>query len=140
MLCLNDQSPSSLSKLDMDTTATSFPAQQHLEGPWYLRMTATISCTLLKRKLVRRDNSGSSSYLLHSEIEPPSQKESRHSTVHVLDIYIDALYAQFQADFIETQLSFRGTRLGLKGYPTTSGKRAPSGISFLKGRMKQHEL
>jgi hypothetical protein len=28
---------------------------------------------------------GSSSYLLHSEIEPPSQKESQRSTVHVPD-------------------------------------------------------
>ena len=31
------------------------------------------------------NGSGSSSYLLHSEIEPPSQKESQRSTVHVPD-------------------------------------------------------
>ena len=31
------------------------------------------------------NGSGSSSYLLHSEIEPPPQKESQRSTVHVPD-------------------------------------------------------
>jgi hypothetical protein len=38
--------------------------------------------------------------------------------------YLDALYAFFQEDFVDSKPCFRGRRLGLKRHPITEGKEA----------------
>lgn len=38
--------------------------------------------------------------------------------------YLEAIYAFFKQDFIDTKPVFRGRRLGLKRYPLTNGKEA----------------
>jgi len=38
--------------------------------------------------------------------------------------YIEAIYATFKTDFIESRPVFRGTRLGLKKFPPQNGKEA----------------
>lgn len=40
------------------------------------------------------------------------------------DRYLDALYAFFKMDFIDSQPVFRGKRLGLKRFPLSKGKEA----------------
>lgn len=40
------------------------------------------------------------------------------------DRYLDALYAWFKQDFVDTKPVFQGRRLGLKRHPMTNGKEA----------------
>ena len=39
-----------------------------------------------------------------------------------ISIYLEAIYAVFKADFVESRPTFQGIRLGLKKHPIIEGK------------------
>ncbi|HLE63375.1 MAG TPA: hypothetical protein VI750_09555, partial [Pyrinomonadaceae bacterium] len=40
------------------------------------------------------------------------------------DRYLEAIYAYFKRDFVDSRPAFRGTRLALKRHPVSQGKEA----------------
>lgn len=55
-----------------------------------------------------------------------------------MPLYIEAIYAQFKNDFINTKPVFRGTHLGLKRYPLQNGKEATFWHMITEGEQEKN--
>jgi hypothetical protein len=56
------------------------------------------------------------------------------------EVYLEALYAFFRADFVENKPSFRGRRLGLKRYPLSQGKEVTFWHMISEGRIEEERV
>ena len=54
--------------------------------------------------------------------------------------YLDALYAWFKQDFIDSKPAFRGKRLGLKRHPMTHGKEATFWHIISEGQDEENRI
>ena len=54
--------------------------------------------------------------------------------------YVEAIYAHFKKDFIESKPAFRGRRLGLKRHPMTQGKEAAFWHMVSEGKVEADRL
>ncbi|MPV65829.1 MULTISPECIES: hypothetical protein [Burkholderia] len=56
------------------------------------------------------------------------------------DIYLEAIYDAFCADFLDSTPTFQGTRLGLKRHPVSRGKEATFWHFTSEGKIEEERL